>query len=140
MSLIVKKPTRIFIFLALILMAWVSGADASTSHHHHEGVSSSPFQGELKSHSQHCQLNKHYSKTCPHTRTQSNSLEMRLAADCGGNPNTAVPTVSNPGSSHLLFSANFFSPVLKGDEIIFISSDLFQHFFPDPMDHPPRVS
>jgi len=124
----------------MIFMVGVLGAEASTSHHHHEGVSNSPFEGKLKSHSQHCELNKHFGQTCPHIRAQGDTLEVRLAVDCGGNPNGAVPTVPGSNNNQLLFSAEFSSPVLKNAENIFISADFFQHFFPDPIDHPPRVS
>jgi hypothetical protein len=138
----VNKPIHILFFLVVIFLAGVSGAYASISHEHHEGVSNSPFQGKLKSHSLYCQLNKHHpvGQTCPHTHAKGNTIEFRLAVDCAGNPNATVPAVSVPGKSHLLFSAFKLLPVLKNAENIFISSEIFQHFFPDPIDHPPKSS
>jgi hypothetical protein len=135
----VKKLTHILLFLAVFFLAGVSGADASISHHHHEKFSNSPFQGKLKSHALHCQLKKHFGQTCPNTRTQGNTMQVHLAVDCGGNPNATVPTV--PGSSNqLLFSRDFQISVIKSAEQIFISVELFHQFFPDPIEHPPRVS
>lgn len=140
MPLTVKKPIQILLFFTMLLILGVSVANASTFHDHHEGVSNSPFQGKLKSHSQHCELNKHLSQTCPHTRTSGDTLEVRLAVDCGGNPNGTVPAVPGSNNHQLLFSVDFSSPVLENTEHIFISSDLFQHSLPDPIDHPPQVS
>ena len=136
--LIVKKPIHILFFLAVIFLAGVSGANASISHDHHEGVS--PFQGKLKSHSQYCQLNKHHpvGQTCPHARAKGDLMEVRLAVDCAGNPNATVPAVPVPSKNHVLFSAESLLPVLISAENIFIFSEIFQHFFPDPIDHPPR--
>jgi hypothetical protein len=136
----VKKPIHILFFLTVIFLAGISGAEASTFHDHQEGVSNSPFEGKLKSHSQHCELNKHFGQTCPHTRTPGDTKEVRLAVDCGGNPNATVPTVPGSNNNQLLFSADFSSPVVTSAENIFISSDFFQRFFSDPIDHPPRVS
>jgi hypothetical protein len=136
----VKKPIHILLFLTVIFLAGISGAEASNSHHHHEGVSNSPFQGKLKSHSLHCELNKHFGQTCPHTRTLGDTKEVRLAVDCGGNPNGTAPTVPGSSNHQLLFSADFPSPVVKNAENIFISSYFFQSFFSDPIEHHPRVS
>jgi hypothetical protein len=124
----------------MIFMVGLSGAEASTSHHHHEGVSNSPFQGKLKSHSQHCELNKHFGQTCPHNRTLGDTNEVRLAVDCGGNPNGTVPAVPGSSKHQMLFLVDLPSSVVTSAENIFISSDFFQHFFSDPIDHPPKVS
>ncbi len=137
-----KKPIYILIFLAVIFLIGVSGANASISHEHHEGVSNSPFDGKLKNHSLFCQLNKHHpvGQACPHTRAKGDLMEVRLAVDCAGNPNATAPAVPAPGKSHLLFSAFKPLPVLESAENIFISSEILQNFFPDPIDHPPRFS
>lgn len=138
--LMVRRTLHILLFLTVFLLAGMSGANASVSHDHHEGVSNSPFEGKSNNHSLHCQLNKHHrpDQPCPHIRSQDGKEEARLAVDCDGNHNGTVPTVPNPSKSHVLFSAISPQPVLTGAENIFISSESFQHFFPNPIVPPPR--
>ena len=135
-----KRLIHILLFLALVFLAGVAGANASTSHDHHEGISNSPFQGKSNSHSLHCQLNKHFSQTCPHTRAQVDTAGFRLAVDCGGNPNAAVPAVPGSSNNPLLASTDFHVPGFNSLESIFNSSDIFLQFFPSPVEHPPKAS
>jgi hypothetical protein len=136
----VNKLIHILLFLAVILLAWVSGASASTSHDHREGISNSPFQGKSDSQALHCQLKKHSGQTCPHTRAQSDTTDFHLAVDCGGNPNAAVPAVPGSSSNQLLASADTHVPDFNSLESIFNSSDIFLQLFSNPVEHPPKAS
>lgn len=136
----VRRTMHILLFLTVFLLAGMSGANASVSHDHYEGVSNSPFEAKSNNHSLHCKLNKHHraDQPCPHTRSQDDKREAHLAVDCGGNSNATVPMAPNSSKSHVLFSALSPQPVLTGAENIFISSVSLQHIFPDPIDPPPR--
>jgi hypothetical protein len=140
LKLNVKKLIHIILFFAVIFLAGVSGATASTFHDHYEGISNSPFQGKSNSHSLHCQLNKHFGQTCPHARAQGDTMDFRLAVDCDGNPNVAVPAVPGSGNNQFLFFSNFHAPSLNSPESIFISADIFLQFYSNPVEHPPKAS
>ena len=131
---------NILLFLTIFLLVGISGANASISHSHHEGISGSPFQAGSTSHSLNCKLNGHHpvNKICPHAPLGASKNQVRIAVDCGGNPDGSIPAPQSSGNSHFLFSLNSFFSIMDSAQNMFVSSGFFQNFFPDPIDHPPR--
>jgi hypothetical protein len=138
--MMVRKSIKILLALIVFLLFGVSGANASVSHDHHEEISVSPFSGNAENVAPHCPLNKRHlnGQVCPHRDARDNKKEVRIAADCGGNPNAAVPVPLSFSKNNILFSVNFILPVLKRAENIFVSPIIFQHFHSDRIDHPPQ--
>lgn len=136
----VRRSINILLFFTVFFLAGISWVNASVSHDHHEEISDSPFHGKSKNHSLHCLLNKHHplGQVCPHTHARGGNEEVRMAADCGGNPNGTVPAPPGSSKSNFLYSANSLLPVLRSAENIFVSSDFYQYIFSDLIDHPPR--
>lgn len=126
--------------LIVFLLLGVSGVNASVSHDHHEEIFDSPFNAESKNQSLHCPLEKRHlnGQVCPHRNARDNKKEVRIAADCGGSPNGAVPATLNFSKNNVLIAEDFIVPALKRAENIFVSSFVFQHFHSDRIDHPPR--
>jgi len=126
--------------LILFLLLGVSGVNASVSHDHHEEIFDSPFNAESKNQSLHCPLEKRHlnGQVCPHRNARDNKKEVRIAADCGGSPNAAVPATLNFSKNNVLIAVDFIIPDFKNTENIFVSSNFFQPLFSDRIDHPPR--
>jgi len=138
-----RSSIHIILFLTVFFLAGVSGVHASVSHDHHEKLSPSPFNVKnVKSENQslHCPLNKHRhgNRACPHFHVRDHKKETRIAVDCGGNPDGAVPAPPSLSKSHFLFLVDFILPTLRDAENIFVSSYVFQHVPSDRIEHPPR--
>ncbi|GJL80204.1 MAG: hypothetical protein NPINA01_31930 [Nitrospinaceae bacterium] len=136
---IVKRSINILLLAVAFFLVGISGVNASVSHDHHEEIGNSPFEVKSKDLAPHCPLDKHShnSSICPHAHAQGGKKEVRIAADCGGNPSGAVPAPVSFSKNHYLFSVNSFLPDFKYAENIFVSYHFFQPLFFDRIDHPP---
>ncbi len=136
----VRKSIKILLALLVFLLFGVSGAYASASHDHHEAISASPFSETAKNITPHCPLKKRHlnGHVCPHRNAQDNKKEVRIAMDCGGNPNGAVPAQQSFSKNNILSPESFISPALKRAGNLFVPAFVFQQVHLDRIDPPPR--
>lgn len=122
----------------LVLIIWISGAEASPFHQHkHETKSSS-----IGSHKDHhvCPM-KHHQKglPCPHTQSKKNKhKEFHISSDCNGLPVGSIPTSTDLSKNLFSVLSNSSLTITGKKEKVVRLVPIYKYSFSFQLDPPPK--
>ena len=130
------------ILFAFVACIWVSGAMASSHHHHEQHQAVSPFDNTQVAPSAHCILKNHaHFGFCPHSLLPKDYVaEFQIASDCGGKTPGTVPSNISASKNLTVLPATREAPVFMIVENMTRVAPSYDFHFLDPLDHPPRFS
>ena len=131
--------------LVVLMLFWLFLGSTSVfaqSHNHrgyHQKHITSPFEAKKKAISLHCLLKLHGQREfCPHTSaTNSKSIPVKIASDCGGKTSEANPKTA---SFNYDFTEAISLPLIRNDlSSVIDPNQIFYHdSFADSPPPPPR--